>query len=76
MEQKPSVGRIVHYWVKGVCHAAIVSAVDPQREMAADLCVFHPLIGPVVKQNVGFDNTVPSHAMGRLEQTWHWPERA
>lgn len=76
-EQKPSVGRIVHYVSYGTpggeygkeCRAAIVTAVDNIGYV--DLCVLNPT-------GFFFNRGVHHHAGGEIGYkggTWHWPER-
>lgn len=73
MEQKPSVGRVVHYVSYGTpggeylseCRAAMVTAV--QDDETVSLFVMNPT-GVFLNQGVSHD---PLHQGG----TWHWPER-
>ncbi len=75
MNEKPSVGRIVHYQSYGTpggefrpeCRAAIVAAVHDHDE--CDLVVLNPtgLFFNRCQRSVAAEG---SHAGG----TWHWPE--
>lgn len=76
-EQKPSVGRIVHYVSYGTpggeytkeCRAAVVTAVDDEDEGLVSLCVLNPT-GQFFNRNLPMDESdEPSGG------TWHWPER-
>jgi len=86
-EQKPSVGRIVHYVSRGsadgvyppACRAAIVTEVDEHDPNRVGLCVlnptgtfFHPLNG-----DDSCEHYEPPHqgVRGHRVGTWHWPER-
>ena len=73
MEQKPSVGRVVHYVSYGTpggeytsqCRAAIVAGVADGAEV--DLCVLNP---------TGlFFNRSSQDETDKRGGTWHWPER-
>lgn len=80
-EQKPSVGRIVHYVSHGTpirpdgtqayteeCRAAVITAVGPPAE---DECVGLAVLNPTgmfFNESVCLDD---QHRGG----TWHWPER-
>lgn len=67
MDQKPSVGRIVHYMsiLNGDCLAAIVTRVHATGEV--DLVVFYP--GDP-------DIDMPTEiSEGTEGLTWHWPKR-
>jgi hypothetical protein len=76
-EQKPSVGRIVHYVSYGTpggeytmqCRAAIVTEVTehPDADGTVGLCVLNP-------EGLFFNRGVP-HAEDAPAGTWHWPER-
>jgi hypothetical protein len=79
-QQKPSVGRDVHYVSHGtpggeypsVCRAAKITALEPglpriDRDRVS-LCVFNPE-GLHFPQHIGQDED------GKLGGTWHWPER-
>jgi hypothetical protein len=73
VEQKPSVGRVVHYRSYGTpggeylpeCRAAIVTEVVEDGH--AGLAVLNP-------EGVFFNRNVPQ---GNADDrgTWHWPER-
>ena len=77
MEQKPSVGRIVHYVSYGTpggeyesqCRAAVITAVH--TEFLVDLAVLNPE-GMFFNREVTHSGVALSaHGGG----TWHWPER-
>lgn len=73
MDQKPSVGRVVHYISYGTPNgefkpehrAAIITAVHDDNDMTVDLCVLNPT-GIYFNQGVNF---------GDREGQWHWCER-
>lgn len=83
-EQKPSIGRTVHYLSHGTpvlqdgsqtytseCRAAIITELTDQAAIGGDcvsLCVLNPT-GQFFRQHVCQDETA---AVGG---TWHWPER-
>lgn len=77
MEQKPSVGRVVHYvaygtpggeFPAGVCRAAVVTEVTPSVGPAEiGICVLNPT-------GLFFNRGIPYSAEGK-PGTWHWPER-
>lgn len=78
-EQKPTVGRIVHYVSYGTpggeygseCRAAVITAVDGKQPASAQilvsLCVLNPT-GAFFNEHVRYDDNA-------LGGTWHWPER-
>jgi hypothetical protein len=69
MEQKPSVGRMVHYVSEqGECQAAVISGVARDDESAVHLHVFDPVVAVNVKYSIQSDQ-------GQGIGTWHWPER-
>lgn len=82
MEQKPSVGRIVHYralgssdgkFPAGECRAAIITAVADNPRKAGDmpqvtLCVLNPT-GMYFNEKASYDDQTTAGG------TWHWPER-
>lgn len=73
-EQKPSVGRIVHYVSYGTpggeytseCRAAIVTETNTSDTVG--LCVLNPT-------GQFFNRTVTQDEFGHAGGTWHWPER-
>lgn len=75
MEQKPSVGRVVHYTSYGTpkgefameCRAAIITAV--KEDGTVDICIMNPT-GLFFAQNVKMNPLAEPHG-----GTWHWPER-
>ncbi len=78
-QQKPSVGRIVHYvdWTEfgdgprpGPCRAAIVTnVIEPDKADAyVDLTIFDP-------NGQRVDGAVKSDETRTTGETWHWPER-
>lgn len=89
-EQKPSVGRIVHYVDFGTpggeytsqCRAAIVTEVSSRDCDTAPvgLCVLNPE-GQFFNQHVHQDELPPAEKIVPGERTehrggtWHWPER-
>lgn len=90
-EQKPSVGRIVHYTSHGTpdgtygkeCRAAIVTAVDEYQPSDGhlvghvDLCVLNPT-GMFFNRGVHQEelaDKIEPGPSGRTGGTWHWPER-
>lgn len=66
MEQKPSIGRIVHYASKAGPQAALV--VDTFDDGSVSLTVFWNIGGSKFFEGVKFDAT---EAPG----TWRWPPR-
>lgn len=75
-EQKPSVGRIVHYVSYGTpggeyaseCRAAVVTETDTSDTVG--LAVLNPA-------GMFFNRTVThDESGGYVGGTWHWPERA
>jgi hypothetical protein len=83
MDQKPSVGQIVHYVSYGTpngeytsqCRAAIVAGVpgpeDPDSRNTAnpiDLVVLNPT-------GMFFNRCTQDENDDKLGGTWHWPER-
>lgn len=82
-EQKPSVGRIVHYVSYGTpggeyqskCRAAVITETDehpednPEPEQVfASLAVLNPT-------GMFFNTTVLQDEEEKSGGTWHWPER-
>jgi len=66
VEQKPSVGRIVHLNTEGEPLAAIVTAVDEKGR--ASLCVLNP--------NSMFFLAEVEFSKEPLSGSWSWPPRA
>ncbi|MEV4228143.1 hypothetical protein AB0J81_13785 [Streptomyces bobili] len=86
MEQKPSVGRVVHYVSYGTpggeygqeCRAAVVTAVEPSEgdgtlaNMSGEERVSLAVLNPTGM----FFNQGCRHSEGaKSGGTWHWPER-
>ena len=77
MEQKPSVGRTVHYQAHGspdgthksVARAAVITEVNDLTPRLVSLCVLNPT-GLYFNQNCPFDDS--ETPMGG---TWRWPPR-
>lgn len=73
MEQKPSIGRVVHYhWEDSsglYCRAAIITEVKNTVSTDVSLAVMFPH-GQAFYEDVEFDDN-----QGRKPGTWHWPER-
>ena len=79
-EQKPSVGRVVHYvaygtpkgeYTAGAHRAAIITEVDYDEEFHdyfVSICILNPT-GLFFLQGAEYDET------GQKSGTWHWPER-
>ena len=73
-DQKPSVGRVVHYVSHGTpggeytsqCRAAIVTETNTSDTVG--LAVLSPA-------GMLFDRTVVHDEDGKGGGTWHWPER-
>jgi hypothetical protein len=78
VEQKPSVGRVVHYVSYGTpggeytsqCRAAIVTEVIPWEDDE------DPEVGLAVFNPTGMFFNRSTHSAGHEGGTWHWPERA
>lgn len=81
-DQKPTVGRIVHYVSYGTpggeyhseCRAAVITELDPAPEDNPD----DVFVGLAVLNPTGmfFNRTVLQDEDDRVGGTWHWPERA
>jgi len=79
MDQKPSVGRIVHYralgsadgkFPVGECRAAVITAVlfgENNQPGDVSLCVLNP--------TGMYFNAVVNYSETEKGGTWHWPER-
>jgi hypothetical protein len=67
-EQKPSVGRVVHYVrLDAECLAAMVTETYGDSD-AVGLAVFG-------STGIWFDRTVLHDETGKSIRSWHWPER-
>ena len=85
MEQKPSVGRIVHYVSYGTpggeytsqCRAAIIAGVpvSENSRFNADGEVGKQLDLAVLNPTGMFFNRCPQSEDDQRGGTWHWPER-
>jgi hypothetical protein len=76
MDQKPTVGRIVHYvaygtpggeYKPGQARAAIITEVH--GDQCVNLCVLNPT-GMFFNTSINFDGTEEPKG-----GTWHWPPR-
>jgi hypothetical protein len=75
VEQKPSVGQVVHYVSYGTpggeytsqCRAAIVTEAREDSDLAG-LAVLNP-------EGMFFNRYVPQSEDEHRGGTWHWPER-
>lgn len=77
-EQKPSVGRIVHYvaygtpggeFPAGACRAAIVTEIDPDGDgTTVGVCVLNP-------SGQFFNRGIAHNEVTKRGGSWHWPER-
>lgn len=87
-DQKPSVGRIVHYVSYGTpggefgqeCRAAIVTevtSVEVNEANPAGDGTFRETVGLMVANPTGqfFNRGVLQDEDSRAGGTWHWPER-
>lgn len=67
MDQKPSVGRIVHYVDSdGACLAALIT--EPDEGETVSLAIFE-------RSGMAFRFAAHDEEMKR-RSSWHWPERA
>ncbi len=67
-QQKPTVGRVVHYVEEGGAHRAAIVTETYGESRAVGLYVFAP--------SVFFaQSSVPEDQSGEHPGTWHWPER-
>lgn len=73
MEQKPSLGRVVHYVATNGEHmAADICGIPDNAEGKADVHLF--VKDPFFKTTYFVMNT-PFEQTGQYVGTWHWPER-
>lgn len=73
MEQKPSVGRIVHYKENkenAECKAAIITKVNDDSSVV--LQIFEPFTIQHIFATADYKGVNPLSA---LVGEWHWPER-
>lgn len=77
MDQKPSIGRVVHYvaygtpggeFPAGVCRAAIITEVVSAVSTHVGLFIMNPT-------GLFFPSGVPYDDEGKKPGSWHWPER-
>lgn len=78
-QQKPSVGRIVHYVCgRGVHRPAIVTCVHSDGEsvgLHVFTCYGDSFDGRATYQLVNQAGNVEHDEAGKPTATWHWPER-
>ncbi len=84
MDQKPSVGRIVHYralgsadgkFPVGECRAAIITSVSDwgnQNQGFVSLAILNPT-GMYFNSSCGYMEDKEGESV--VGGTWHWPER-
>jgi hypothetical protein len=88
MEQKPSVGRVVHYtaygtpggeFPAGICRAAVITEVGPNQypceDASADNEPYATASLCVLNPTGQFFNRNVPHDETKKPGTWHWPER-
>lgn len=79
-EQKPSIGRIVHYVLGGLHFAALIVYVWPDNSV--NLHVFGTGVSTLdvdaagLRMHVTQDQGTGDAVHGHAGHSWHWPERA
>ncbi len=79
-EQKPTVGRVVHYVSYGTpggeyaskCRAAVITEIEGKVPASAQVFVGLAVLNPT---GLFFDQNVPQREESHDGGTWHWPER-
>lgn len=82
-QQKPTVGRIVHYVSYGTpggeytseCRAAIVTATDPNPEDTPEPGQIFVSLAVLNPEGMFFNRFVLQDEHDHTGGTWHWPER-